>query len=101
MHIRSGQVSVVSTPIPYIELKAAYLEGRILHQAHETYIEEMLRLQYDPKKNKIDHPMDFKKDIADAAASVTHILAHKVAQYKRTKRNAIAETRKLQIGGRR
>ena len=101
LHIRSGQVSVVSTPIPYIELKAAYLEGRILHQAHETYIEEMLRLQYDPKKNKIDHPMDFKKDIADAAASVTHILAHKVAQYKRTKRNAIAETRKLQIGGRR
>jgi hypothetical protein len=55
LKIRSGQVSVVSTPVPYMELKGAYIEGRILHQNHEVYMNEIVNLEYDPKKNKIDH----------------------------------------------
>lgn len=83
LHIRSGPVSVVATPIPYMELKAAYVEGRIIHQKHDEYIHELLHLEYDPKRQKIDHLSFSKKDVSDAVASVVHILTHKVAQYKR------------------
>ena len=53
--LRSGTVSTVATAIPYMELKAAYIEGRIIHQQFGVYTDELLFLEYDPKKRKVDH----------------------------------------------
>ena len=53
--LRSGTVSTVATAIPYMELKAAYIEGRIIHQSFSAYTDELLFLEYDPKKRKVDH----------------------------------------------
>lgn len=55
LKVRSGQVSVVATPVPYMELKGSYIEGRIIHQNHEVYMNEIVNLEFDPKKQKIDH----------------------------------------------
>lgn len=82
--LRSGTVSTVVTPIPYMELKAAYIEGRIIHQQFDIYTDELLFLEYDPKKRKIDHLPHKSKDISDAVAGVVHMLTHKIAHYKRS-----------------
>ena len=89
MKIRSGAISVVSSPVPYMELKAAYVEGRMLHGSHTVYEEELMGLEYDPKKMKIDHHPSGKpgKDVADCVASVVHILQHKVANFGRSRRS--------------
>ena len=93
----SGNVSTVTTPIPYFELKTAYIETRMLHQAHPQYSQELLLLEYDPKRNRIDHTTENSKDIADAVASVVHILQHKVATYKRNTRASLAPHRQVVV----
>jgi len=82
LKVRSGIVSTVTTSVPYMEWKTAYIEDRIMHQRHEVYINEATALQYDPKKDLIDHPTSGSKDLCDAVASVIHILQHKIAQVR-------------------
>jgi len=84
LNIRSGPVSVVTTPVPYLELKHAINENRIIIPPHEHFRKEMLELIYDPKKDKIDHPPEGSKDLADAVASVIHILQRKLAKMKKS-----------------
>jgi hypothetical protein len=84
--VRHGTVSTVASPLPYMELKTAYVEGRIIHQKHDLYINELLFLEYDPKKQRIDHIPSKSKDISDAVSSVVNVLIHKVAQYKRSRK---------------
>lgn len=103
LKIRSGQVSVVSTPVPYMELKGAYIEGRMLHQNHEVYLDEIINLEFDPKKQRIDHHPSKTKDVADCVASVVHILQHKVARYTRKQKpdDAIQNEHRALVVGRR
>jgi hypothetical protein len=82
--LRSGTVSTVATAIPYMELKAAYIEGRIIHQSFSAYTDELLFLEYDPKKRKVDHLPHKSKDISDAVAGVVHMLTHKIAHYRKS-----------------
>jgi len=82
LKVRSGLVSTVSTTIPYMEWKTAYIESRMLHPKHDIYLEEARSLQYDPKKDMVDHPTQGSKDLTDAVASVIHILQHKLAQIR-------------------
>ena len=88
LKVRSGPLSTVTTPIPFMEVKSAYIEGRIIHQKHDIYINELLHLEYDPKKQVVNHIASSTKDVADAIAGVVHILTHKVASYKRSRRDA-------------
>jgi hypothetical protein len=88
MKVRSGPLSTVTTPVPYMELKSSYIEGRIIHQKHDIYIDELLFLEYDPKKNRVEHLPNKGKDVSDANAGVVHILTHKIASYKRSRRDA-------------
>jgi hypothetical protein len=88
MKVRSGPLSTVTTPVPYMELKSAYIEGRLIHQKHDIYIDELLFLEYDPKRNRVEHLPNKGKDVSDANAGVVHILTHKIASYKRSRRDA-------------
>jgi hypothetical protein len=89
LKVRSGPLSTVTTPIPFMELKSAYIEGRIIHQKHDIYINELLFLEFDPKKQRVDHKEGVStKDVSDAIAGVVHILTHKVASYKRSRKDA-------------
>lgn len=85
MKVRSGLVSMDATIVPYGELKNAYLERRLMHPRHKIYWDEVINLQHDPKKNRVDHKPGFSKDVSDSAAGLVHILTHKVAQYNRSK----------------
>lgn len=88
LKVRSGPLSTVTTPVPYMEAKSAYIEGRIIHPRHEIYIDELLFLEYDPKKQRVDHLPNRHNDTCDAVVGVVHILTHKVASYKRSRKDA-------------
>jgi hypothetical protein len=50
--------------------KQALMDGRILAPPHHKAMMEFIRLERDPVKHKIDHPMNFSKDCSDAMAGV-------------------------------
>ncbi len=107
LKVRAGKRSTVTTPVPFLEWKQAYMEERIMHPAHEGYLDELFNLQYDPSRNKIDHMPGGRKDITDAAAIVVNILTHKVAilSRKETSKQKIEYekplVRKIRFGGKR
>lgn len=67
------KLSVDTSELPYLALRNAHFERRIAMYNYEPYIEEVLDLQRDLKKRKIDHPQKDRrggkgrKDVADAA----------------------------------
>ena len=50
--------------------KQALMDGRILSPPHHKAMMEFIRLERDPVKHKIDHPVHFSKDCSDAMAGV-------------------------------
>ncbi len=82
--IKSGLLSVDANIAPYIELKLAIKDGRIRYPRHEVALKELRELERE--EDKVDHPADGSKDVADAMAGVCYILQHKVAQYSRPSR---------------
>lgn len=68
----TGMVSVDTDNTPYDTLKTAMYQGRVLVPTHEFAKREIISLERDTKKNKIDHPPNGSKDIADAMAGVAY-----------------------------
>jgi len=50
-------VSLDRSPDPYLQLRAAFNEGRIAVYPHPTFNREIRKLRWDLKYRKIDHPM--------------------------------------------
>ena len=48
----------------YDMTKQAFYDGRILAPAHPKALKEMVTLELDTKKNKIDHPPQGSKDVS-------------------------------------
>lgn len=67
-----GMVSVDTDTLPYDMLKTGFYQGRITTPQHEHAERELVSLERDPKKNKIDHPPQGSKDVADAMAGVAY-----------------------------
>ena len=66
-----GQESTDKTTAPYEVFKTAVYDGRIEAPVHPLALDELTRLERDPKTGKIDHPsVDGSKDVADAMACV-------------------------------
>lgn len=72
--MRTGIVSVDRTSTPYKQLRDALYDGRILLYHQPILIEELFNLEYDEKKDKIDHPVSGGKDIADGLCGAYHTL---------------------------
>lgn len=66
----TGIRSLDETTIGYDIAKQALMDGRILSPAHWKAMMEFIRLERDPVKHKIDHPVHFSKDCSDAMAGV-------------------------------
>lgn len=62
----SKKVSVDLTMDPYINLKNALYEDRVLFYDYPPLQEELIKLQKISDKQKIDHPPKGRKDVADA-----------------------------------
>ena len=65
-------LSVDTTPQPYATLKEAIYDGRLFCYYVPKLEEELLGLQYDAKKNKIDHRPNGSKDLTDALAGAVY-----------------------------
>jgi len=73
-----SEVLSVDRPITaYENLKATIYEGRLQMYRYPIVVEELKRLEFDPKRKKIDHPPDFHKDVADALCGIVMSLSER------------------------
>ncbi|MEG1121207.1 MAG: hypothetical protein RSE62_03290 [Citrobacter sp.] len=70
--MRAVMISVDRTSTPYKQFRDACYDGRMYLPDNDILVEEILSLEYDEKKDKIDHPVTFTKDVADAACGAYH-----------------------------
>lgn len=68
--IIAGLVSLDTDYTPYAMFKTAVLDGRLKAPAHAKAMEEVLKLERDLVKQKVDHPPNGSKDCADAMCGV-------------------------------
>lgn len=67
-----GYVSVDTTMVPYDMYKQALYDGRAPTPSNPLLQQEILSLERDMKKGKIDHPPKGSKDVADSAAGCVY-----------------------------
>jgi hypothetical protein len=68
----TGYQSMDTSIVPYQLLKSALYDGRVPMPVHSKLKRELLTLERDFKKGKIDHPSKGSKDVSDALAGVVH-----------------------------
>ncbi len=73
--LRSGMLSVDATIAPYSEVKQALRDQRLSFPNFDKVKRELRELILDPKAQKIDHPVEGSKHVADALAACTYIIA--------------------------
>ena len=74
MGMVTGSVSLDRKSTPYKGLREAVNDERIVCYEQDVLEQEMFDLEYIEDKDKIDHPVNGTKDIADAVAGAYHIL---------------------------
>jgi len=77
--IEGAIVSVDKTMEPYTYLKTAIYEGRLSLYDYPIVLEELVHLQRDETRQKVDHPQNGSKDVADALAGVVFTLSTKIS----------------------
>jgi len=83
----TGQKSMDTDIRPYAMLKSALGDRRIILPQHAKLRKELLSIEYDFKKGKVDHPAHSSKDISDALAGVVHGLTTRTELWARHKIN--------------
>lgn len=73
----SGNLSMDTSRDPYETLKQAFYDERISVPIHKKLLKELLALEIDYKRNKIDHNAHNSKDISDALAGVVYGLTNR------------------------
>ena len=79
--MKTGHVSVDRTSVPYKHLREAVYDRRIDLLDQEVLIDEMLDLEFDEKKDKVDHPVKSSKDCADAVCGAFHTLLQRSSSW--------------------
>ena len=72
--IEADRVSVDRPMDAYDTLKSALYEKRLIMYEYEPLLRELRSLQKDNIKNKVDHPRQGSKDVADSMAGVVYSL---------------------------
>jgi hypothetical protein len=70
----TAQVSVDRNSVQYKQFRDALYDGRIRLLNNPVLIEELIELEYDEKRDKIDHPPRGSKDLSDAVCGAYHVL---------------------------
>lgn len=63
---KTGHVSVDKSSTPYKQLRDAINDGRVKLFQQDVLVSELFDLEYDTVKDKVDHPVNGSKDVADA-----------------------------------
>jgi hypothetical protein len=74
----AGTLSMDTSTVPYEMLRSALYDSRVEMPLHQRLHSELLGLERDLKKGKIDHPPRGSKDISDALAGVVFGLTQKI-----------------------
>ena len=64
------RISVDATLEPYMSLKEAFFDRRIILYHYEPLLQELFALEFDGRK--VDHPPDGSKDVADALCGAVY-----------------------------
>ena len=72
--MKTGVISVDKTSTPYKQLRDALYDGRLLLYNQPVLLDELFNLEYDEKKDKVDHPINGSKDCADAVCGAYNTL---------------------------
>lgn len=75
---QTGLKSMDKTTQPYETLRECMYEGRLYAPPHTKLQKELVQLQFDVRRQKIDHPTKGSKDIADALAGVVEGLSNRM-----------------------
>jgi hypothetical protein len=91
----TGVVSMDRTMEPYEYLRNAIYDGRVNLPRHPKLQVELLKLEFDARRQKVDHPAQGalgSKDLADAVAGVVHQLSRRreVLHEERTRRSELS-----------
>jgi len=70
--IQSEHLSADTNPEVYGSLKEALYEDRVIMYQYNKAYTELVKLEQNQEKNKVDHPPGGSKDVADAIASVCY-----------------------------
>jgi hypothetical protein len=73
--IRTTLLSVDAHLGPYMALKQAIRDGRIIYPPVPKLLKELRELELDSKRGKVDHPRGGSKDLADAVAGSFYVLS--------------------------
>lgn len=77
--IRTALISVDASLAPYMYLKQALRDERIIFPPVAKLLRELRELQIDPKRGKVDHPVGGSKDLADAVSGSVYVLVQAVS----------------------
>lgn len=81
----TGYMSMDTDTHAYDFLKQAFYDGRVIAPTHPKALHECITLEFDAKKNKIDHPPHSSKDVSDSMAGVALGLAKRIEIWHRHK----------------
>lgn len=82
--MRTAQVTVDRSSVEYKQFRDALYDGRIRMYNNPVLIEELMELEYDEKRDKVDHPPRGSKDVADAVCAAYHVLLSRATTWQLT-----------------
>lgn len=91
----TGIQSMDRTPVPYEVLKQALYDGRVKAPSQPKLQEELMALEFNPKKNKVNHTSQSTKDVSDALAGVVFGLSQRREVWSRFNINPMREASEL------
>ena len=79
--MKSKQFSVDRTAIPYKQFRDAMYDRRIAFYDNDILLDEIVNLEYDEPKDKVDHPVNGSKDCADAVCAAYSMMLERKATW--------------------
>lgn len=80
--VKTGQVSVDRTSVPYKQLRDAINDNRIRMFENAVVLSEFFELEYDENKDKVDHPVHGSKDVTDAICGAYTTMLERRSSWK-------------------
>lgn len=98
--MKTGEVSVDRTTVPYMHFRDALYDDRLDLIDNPFFIDEVYSLEFDETKNKIDHPPNGSKDVADAACGAYHTLLKRSETWQGVNDDEMSEGGRQDFGDR-
>lgn len=67
--MRASMISVDRSSVPYKQFRDAMYDRRVALPDDDVLLTEILELEHDENKDKVDHPVNGTKDVADAVCA--------------------------------